>query len=221
MFSTVFDDPNGRWSFYDDQLEIPLDPDAVVYMVANSSDAASDTAGTLINQIKQHTLEMIAAGEVRFPNAVQLISDIPARTGFKTSAQDAERQALNDWIYTLPGGVDGVIRIADLLGDGADPERVKPAYSLDGIHWTPAGVAVVVQQMIVTYESTLSPAAVPASVSASLRGAAVDVQAVAGSNGACLADSALPCEGESTPTVSQVVQSGNPSGSPVKPVEYV
>ena len=220
VFSTVFDDPNGRWSMYDNQLEIPLDPDAVVYMVANSSDAASDTAGTLVNKIETDTLEMIAAGEVRFPNAVQLISDIAPRTGFKTAAQDAERQVLNDWIYTMPGGVDGVIRIADLLGDGQDPERMKPAYTIDGIHWTPAGVAVVVQQMIATYNSALSPAAVPASVSASLRGVAVDTQAVAGSNGACLADPALPCEGDSA-TVSQGVESGNPSGVPVKSDQYV
>ena len=48
--------PSGG-TFYDDKLEIPLDPDAVVYMVINSSDAASDTERlTVRHQIQQHTL---------------------------------------------------------------------------------------------------------------------------------------------------------------------
>ena len=76
---------------------------------------------------------------------------------------DAERKALNAWTYTLPGGpsgVDVVIRLADLLGDGGDPERLKPEYTIDGIHWTPAGTAVVVQQIIVTRQAPAA-AAIP------------------------------------------------------------
>ena len=39
-----------RWSFYDGQVEIPLDPDAVIYMAINSSDAASDLFATNLAQ---------------------------------------------------------------------------------------------------------------------------------------------------------------------------
>ena len=217
VFSTVFDEGTSRWDFFDSQVEIPLDPDAVVYMVANSSDAASDTNGTLLNKIKTDTLEMIAGGELKFPNALQLISDIPARTGFQTAEQDAERQALNDWIYTMPGGVDGVIRIADVLGDGQDPERMKPEYTIDGIHWTPAGVAVVVQQMIVTYTtaSSSSVSEVPETVLASLRSAASQLTEDPGLM--CVDDPALPCGVDSTATeVQQAVQSVAPDSDPIK-----
>ena len=142
-------------------------------MVINSSDAASDKNASLMGQIQQHTLEAIEVGNEKFPNALQILSDIPARTGFTTEAMEAERRALNAWMYTLPGGpsgVDAVIRLADLLGDGGDPERLKPEYTIDGIHWTPAGIAVVVQQIIVTRQAP-SAAAIPETVLASLRGA--------------------------------------------------
>ena len=89
---------------------------------------------------------------------------------------EAERQGAERWMATLPGGADGVIRIADLLGDGADPERMLPQYTIDGIHWTPAGVAVVVQLLGQTLDAVLAsqaPSALPLSVSESLQPLAV------------------------------------------------
>ena len=219
VFSTVFDSPDKRWNFYDGQVEIPLDPDAVIYMAINSSDAASDKNASLMGQIQQHTLEAIEVGNEKFPNALQILSDIPARTGFTTEAMEAERRALNAWTYTLPGGpsgVDAVIRLSDLLGDGGDPERLKPEYTIDGIHWTPAGTAVVVQQIIVTRQAPAA-AAIPETVLASLRGLAPATQAVAGSNGACLADPALPCDAGATVTgIQQAVQFATAYSEPIK-----
>ena len=53
VFSTVFDDPDQRWNFYDDQVEIPLDPDAVVYMAINSSDCGQrHDRLVMVNQIE-------------------------------------------------------------------------------------------------------------------------------------------------------------------------
>ena len=59
VFSTVFGDPAPRWNFFDDKVEIPLDPDAVLYMAINSSDWASDTTASLLDQIEQHTLKAV------------------------------------------------------------------------------------------------------------------------------------------------------------------
>ncbi|HEY5842661.1 MAG TPA: hypothetical protein VIU87_14580, partial [Mycobacterium sp.] len=76
--------------------------------------------------------------------------------------------------------------------------------------------AVVVQQIIVTRQAP-SAAAIPETVLASLRGLAPATQAVADSNGACLADPALPCDAGATVTgIQQAVQFATAYSEPIK-----
>lgn len=201
-WSTSYSDPTRRWTFYNDKLEIPLDPDYVVYMVLNSSDAASDKNATQFATIELHTLQALAAGELLFPNASQILSEIPPRTGFVTIEMENERKALNAWMDTLPGGADGIIRIGDLLSDEHVPARMLPQYTIDGIHWTPAGVAVVVTQMnLPSLVQSSSPSVVPAAVRVSIQPALLQDPSLT-----CPADPALPC----------AVQSVDSFGKPIK-----
>ena len=79
-------------------------PDYVVYMVLILSDAASDKNATQFATIQQHTLQALAAGELLFPNANQILSEIPPRTGFVTVDMENERKALNAWMECLAVG---------------------------------------------------------------------------------------------------------------------
>ena len=206
-WSTSFTDPTKRWTFYNDKLEIPLDPDYVVYMVLNSSDAASDKNASQFATIQTHTLQALAAGELTFPEANQILSEISPRTGFVTVDMENERKALNAWMDTLPGGADGIIRIGDLLSDDQVPARMLPQYTGDGIHWTPAGVAVVVSQMnLPGLVQSSSPSAVPATVRVSIQPALLVDPSLT-----CPADPALPCGVDPTVAFTQ-----HTSGEPIK-----
>ena len=212
VFSTVFGDPAKRWTFFDDKVEIPLDPDVVLYMAIESSDWASDPTASLLSLIEQHTLEAVAAGNTKFPDAVQMLSDIPARPN-ATQAMDVVRKALNAWTYTLPGDVDVVLRIADLLGNGADPERLKPQYTIDGIHWTPAGTVVVVQQIIAAYAEGTAPSAIPQMVLANISPLALQTQIGADASPTCTVDSVLPCSIDTVTKFQQGIQSADPTAN--------
>ena len=213
VFATVFGDPaSPRWAFFDDKVEIPLDPDGVLYLAINTNDWASDSTAVKLNQIEQDTLRAVQVGDVKFPDAVQILSDIPARIN-STQAMDAERRALNAWTYTLPGNVDVAVRIADLLGDGADPERLKPQYTTEGVHWTPPGAAVVAQQIIASHWEDSSPSAIPTSVLASMAPLALQTQIGADASLTCTVtvDSVLPCGVDPQLTdVQQSIQSTAP-----------
>jgi hypothetical protein len=184
----------------------------VLYLAINSNDWASDSTAVNLNQIEQNTLKAVAVGDAKFPNAVQILSDIPARTA-STQAMDAERKALNAWTYTLPGPVDVAVRIADLLGDGADPERLNPLYTTDGVHWTPPGAAVVAQQIIASHWEGSSPSAIPETMLSSM--APLDLQTQIGAEApltcTVTVDSVLPCGVDPQLTdVQQSIQSTAP-----------
>ena len=223
VFATVYANPNSKWwSFFDDKVEIPLDPDGVLYAGVNSNDWASDNTGAKLSQIKAVTLKAVAVGKAKFPDAVQILTDLPARIN-STEAMDVSRKALNEWTYTLPGEVDVAVRIADLLGDGAVPERMKPEYSREGVHWTPAGSAVIAQQIIATHWEDLSPTAIPNPVLVSI--APLVLQAPIGTDAhigtdastACTLDQVLPCaSGTTVPDVQLSVQYAAPDSEPAR-----
>lgn len=63
--------------------------------------------------------------------------------GFFTPANEAERQAVNQWIRTS-GAYDGVIDFDAAVRDPSDPARLLPAYaSIDNTHLSDAGYAAM------------------------------------------------------------------------------
>jgi lysophospholipase L1-like esterase len=58
--------------------------------------------------------------------------------GYYTTAHEAVRDAVNDWIRT-PGNFDGVIDFDAALRDPADADQINPAYQFEWLHFNPAG----------------------------------------------------------------------------------
>jgi len=58
--------------------------------------------------------------------------------GYYTTAHEAVRDAVNDWIRTS-GQFDGVIDFDLALRDPADADQINPAYQFEWLHFNPAG----------------------------------------------------------------------------------
>jgi lysophospholipase L1-like esterase len=138
--------PNGSSRFDRDVLAltgvthvvVDLGLTDIVFSTAANDPAQSVTPQQVITGLSQliqraHARGLKVIGATLTPNKG---STYP---GFFTPANEAERQAVNQWIRTS-GAYDGVIDFDAALRDPSDPERLLPAYaSIDNTHPSDAG----------------------------------------------------------------------------------
>jgi hypothetical protein len=131
-----FETANERWQVYD-TCEIPLDPDIVFYDALASSDIMAGAFPWMLSFIAA-----VQRGVEKFPNARHVASNIPPRsqfTGDSVAGMERGRLDFNLWLHMLPGLIESVVDFDSILNNAADPARIPPALSQDGIHPSPQG----------------------------------------------------------------------------------
>ena len=109
----------------------------IIFPSVSGNLAEVATTSDIIVGLKQLTERARARGLKVYGATITPFGD-SIFAGVYTPENEATRQAVNRWIRTS-GAYDGVIDFDKVVRDPADPKRMWPIYTLDGIHPNDAG----------------------------------------------------------------------------------
>lgn len=68
-----------------------------------------------------------------------VLVDVMPRTDYTTTMQNL-RTSINDWLYSLPAGVAGVVRMSDVIATAPGAHTVTAGLVCDGVHPSFGGI---------------------------------------------------------------------------------